>query len=153
MVIPYKCQQYNRSFPHSDHGRSAQRSFTSSLPSQQLFYTNIWMTNKNYFVHYNFSRTLHRIPRWFCKFSMFTEILEYSRLVAILWFDCTEICQSSGKPMTITLSWKEWATTVCYLLYSTKLPTHIQGFFFHACFSEASNDDRNHGNIWPSKQV
>jgi len=37
----------------------------SCLPSQQLFYTNIWMTPKNTFVRYNFSLRLHRIPRVF----------------------------------------------------------------------------------------
>jgi len=48
-------------------------------PSQLLFYANIWMTNKNYFVCYNFSPTLHRIAWWYHEFSTFREINEYFR--------------------------------------------------------------------------
>jgi len=37
-------------------------------PVYQLFYTNIWMTNKSYFGCYIFFLALHRIPRWFPDF-------------------------------------------------------------------------------------
>ena len=54
------------------------------LPSQRLFYANIGLYF-NYFICYNFSLRLHRIPWEFQELSRFREFPKYSRFVATLY--------------------------------------------------------------------